>query len=68
MPGQERTEVNLVIEFQFSNPLYAALSSAAAPKVADKMIEAFENRVQAVMEGPANARQAKGSSVLNKSR
>lgn len=62
--GQERTEVNLVIEFQFSNPLYAALSSAAAPKVADKMIEAFVQRVEAVMEGPANARDANKSRVM----
>lgn len=55
MPGQEKTEVNLTIEFQFSNPFYAALSSAAAPKVADKMIEAFEKRVRAVAEGPGYA-------------
>jgi coenzyme Q-binding protein COQ10 len=57
VPGQEKTEVNLTIEYQFANPLYAALSSAAAPKVADKMIEAFENRVKAVLEGPAHARR-----------
>lgn len=55
VPGQEKTEVNLAIEFSFSNPLYAALSSAAAPKVAEKMIQAFENRVKAVLEGPAHA-------------
>lgn len=57
MPGQEKTEVNLAIEFQFSNPLYAALSSAAAPKVAEKMIEAFENRVKAVVEGPGHVKR-----------
>ncbi|KAF2168842.1 hypothetical protein M409DRAFT_20857 [Zasmidium cellare ATCC 36951] len=67
LPGQEKTDVNLVIEFQFANPLYAALSSAAAPKVADKMIESFVNRVEAVMDGPANARDAQKSSVLKKS-
>ncbi|KAK4499849.1 hypothetical protein PRZ48_008035 [Zasmidium cellare] len=66
VPGQQKTEVNLVIEYQFSNPLYAALSSAAASKVADKMVEAFVNRVEAVMDGPANARDSKKSSVLNK--
>ena len=47
------TDVNLVIEYQFANPVYAALSAAAAPKVAEKMIEAFENRVKAVAEGRA---------------
>ena len=54
VPGQERTEVNLAIEYQFSNTMYAALSQAAAPKVADKMIEAFEKRVKAVVEGPSS--------------
>jgi coenzyme Q-binding protein COQ10 len=61
LPGQEKTEVNLTIEYKFSNPLYAALSSAAAPKVADKMIEAFENRVKAVLEGPAYAKTKRQS-------
>ncbi|KAF2725629.1 hypothetical protein K431DRAFT_215367 [Polychaeton citri CBS 116435] len=51
IPGQERTEVRLHLEFQFANPIYSALSRAAAPKVAEKMIEAFEKRVQAVVEG-----------------
>lgn len=50
-PGIETTDVNLVIEYQFANPMYGALSAAAAPKVAEKMIEAFENRVKAVAEG-----------------
>lgn len=59
VPGQEKTEVNLAIEFQFSNPLYAALSGAAAPKVAEKMIEAFEHRVKEVMDGPGHAREQK---------
>jgi len=56
VPGQDRTEVTLQIEFQFANPMYAALSSAAAPRVADKMIEAFEKRVKSVIEGPASVR------------
>ena len=47
---KDRTEVSLHIEFLFSNPVYAALSQAAAPKVADKMIEAFERRVREVVE------------------
>lgn len=57
LPAQEKTEVNLAIEFQFSNPLYAAISGAAAPKVADKMIEAFEKRVKAVVEGPGHVQR-----------
>ncbi|WPG98970.1 Hypothetical protein R9X50_00177200 [Acrodontium crateriforme] len=49
-PNGNMTEVNLAIEYQFANPMYAALSSAAAPMVADKMIEAFEKRVKDVAE------------------
>lgn len=52
--GQEKTEVHLVVQFKFANPIYAALSQAAAPKVAEKMIDAFEKRVKAVVEGPGN--------------
>jgi len=68
VPSQEKTEVNLAIEFSFSNPLYAAVSSAAAPKVAEKMIQAFENRVRAVMEGPAHAQpgRARMEGILGK--
>jgi coenzyme Q-binding protein COQ10 len=40
------TEVGLDIEFQFSNPVYAAMSSAVANGVAEVMIEAFEARVK----------------------
>lgn len=49
---REETQVSLAIEFQFANPIYAAMSQATVPKVADKMIEAFEKRVRAVVEGP----------------
>ena len=41
-----RTEVDLAIELEFANPAYAALSQAAAPKMADIMIEAFEERAR----------------------
>ncbi|EMC91409.1 hypothetical protein BAUCODRAFT_79936 [Baudoinia panamericana UAMH 10762] len=58
LPAQPKTEVNLHIEFQFANPVYAALSSAAAPRVAEKMIEAFERRVKSVIEGPASVKGA----------
>lgn len=44
-----RTEVNLAIEFQFSNPIYGSLSKAVAPKVAEIMIEAFEKRAKLLL-------------------
>lgn len=44
--------MNLVIEFQFANPLYTALSKAVAPQVAPKMIEAFELRARKLLDGP----------------
>ncbi|KAG5655781.1 hypothetical protein KAF25_008900 [Fusarium avenaceum] len=39
-----RTEVHLAIDFQFTNPLYGAVSAAVSDKVAGIMIEAFEKR------------------------
>jgi coenzyme Q-binding protein COQ10 len=51
-PSQDQTEVNLDIKFQFSNPVYAALSKAVAPKVAAMMIEAFEKRARTLLDGP----------------
>lgn len=50
---EDRCDVSLRIEYKFSNPMYGALSQAAAPKVADKMIEAFEARVRSVVDGQA---------------
>ncbi|KAK4615883.1 Coenzyme Q-binding protein coq10, mitochondrial [Fulvia fulva] len=61
IPGQERTEVNLVVEYKFANPVYDALASTAANKVAEKMIEAFESRVRMVMEGPGTVKPNKQS-------
>lgn len=46
-----RTEVALAIELEFSNPAYAVLSQAAAPKMADIMIEAFEKRARNLLVG-----------------
>jgi coenzyme Q-binding protein COQ10 len=46
---QQRTEVKLSIEFAFSNPIYTTLTAGAAPKVAERMIMAFEERVKAVL-------------------
>jgi len=44
-----QTEVNLNIEIHFASPMYAALSKAAAPKVAGALIAAFEKRAKAVL-------------------
>lgn len=41
----EKSDVNLKLEFCFANPIYAAMSRAVAPKVAQLMVEAFEKRV-----------------------
>lgn len=38
------TEVNLSIKYQFTSPLYAAVSAAVSDKVAGMMIEAFEKQ------------------------
>ncbi|GJC82181.1 coenzyme Q-binding protein COQ10, mitochondrial [Colletotrichum liriopes] len=46
------TEVDLVIKFQFANPLYSAVSAAVSEKVAGVMIQAFEKRVKAVLGVP----------------
>ncbi|KAF1929600.1 uncharacterized protein M421DRAFT_124717 [Didymella exigua CBS 183.55] len=43
--GQRRTRIELALEFRFSSPMYAALSAGVAPKVADAMVKAFEERV-----------------------
>ncbi|KAJ9626436.1 Coenzyme Q-binding protein coq10, mitochondrial [Taxawa tesnikishii (nom. ined.)] len=53
IPPKEQTEVSLALEFQFANPIYATMSAAAAPKVAEKMVEAFEKRVRSVLDGPS---------------
>ncbi|KAK6439608.1 Coenzyme Q-binding protein coq10, mitochondrial [Oleoguttula sp. CCFEE 5521] len=55
LPGQDRTDVSLKIEYQFANPVYGAMSAAAAPKVAEKMIEAFERRVKEVVASRGGA-------------
>lgn len=53
--ARDQTEVHLSIDFQFSNPIYAALSKAVAPKVAGIMIEAFEQRARHLLDGPGAA-------------
>lgn len=60
-PSQDRTEVHLIIDFQFANPIYAALSKAVAPKVAGIMIEAFEVRAKYLLNGSGSNIKNKGS-------
>jgi coenzyme Q-binding protein COQ10 len=60
-PSQDRTEVHLIIDFQFANPIYAALSKAVAPKVAGVMIEAFEVRAKYLLERSGSSIKEKGS-------
>lgn len=48
--GKDKTEVRLAIEYAFANPLYAALSGGVAPKVAEAMIKAFQERVMKVLQ------------------
>jgi coenzyme Q-binding protein COQ10 len=52
------TDVNLAIEFQFSNPIYSAMSSAVADKVAGYMIEAFESRVRSLLKDGSDGSMA----------
>jgi coenzyme Q-binding protein COQ10 len=60
-PARDQTEVNLSVEFQFSNPVYAGLSKAVAPRIADVMIEAFERRARQLLEGHGADLDAKDS-------
>lgn len=45
------TKVTLALEFAFANPIYMALSAGAAPKVAENMVRAFEERVRTLLDG-----------------
>ena len=49
--SREMTEVRLAIEFRFRNPVYEMLGKTMTSKVADKMVEAFEQRAQKVLGG-----------------
>jgi len=67
-PAKEHTQVSLTIEYQFSNPMYSAMSGAVADKVAGAMIEAFEGRVEAILDGGTDAYRKKGlDGVMSKS-
>ncbi|EOD49318.1 Polyketide cyclase/dehydrase [Neofusicoccum parvum] len=49
---REQTQVSLVVEFAFANPLYGTMMTAVTPMVANLMIEAFEQRVEKLLDGP----------------
>lgn len=46
-----QSQVHLDIEYQFSNPMYGALSGAVLPKVADQIITAFEKHAKEKLGG-----------------
>lgn len=48
----EWSEVDLSIKFQFANPLFAAVSSTVADKIAPIMVEAFVNEARRVLGTP----------------
>ncbi|PSN65057.1 hypothetical protein BS50DRAFT_575149 [Corynespora cassiicola Philippines] len=56
--GRESTRVTLALEFAFANPLYTTLSAGAAPKVAEVMVKAFEERVRGLLEGRPDMQRA----------
>ena len=45
-----RTDVGLYVEYVFRNPIYGAMSKVAAPKVAGRIVEAFEERARVLAE------------------
>jgi coenzyme Q-binding protein COQ10 len=65
-PAREQTEVHLSLDFQFANPVYAALSKAVAPKVAGVMIEAFEVRARKLLDGLGAAVHSDGATSAGK--
>ncbi|KAK0610283.1 hypothetical protein DIS24_g12087 [Lasiodiplodia hormozganensis] len=48
----EQTQVSLAIEFAFANPIYSSMMTTVTPMVANVMIEAFEKRVEKLLDGP----------------
>jgi len=67
-PSKDRTEVHLTIDFQFANPIYAALSKAVAPKVAGVMIEAFEVRAKALLGTESSLQEARSAESMSNAR
>jgi coenzyme Q-binding protein COQ10 len=63
---EEHTEVSLAIEYQFSNPVYSAMSGAVADKVAGVMIEAFKTRVKEVLDRETGVSEKETGGLLFK--
>ena len=49
MPRGGKTTVSLGVEYSFSNPVFNGLVSQFAPKVAGRLIEAFETRAKEIL-------------------
>jgi coenzyme Q-binding protein COQ10 len=64
--AREQTEVHLSLDFQFSNPIYATLIRAVAPKIAGIMIEAFEVRARNLLDGPGGRARLEDAQVGKK--
>lgn len=54
-PASPATRVDLKIDFDFQNPIHAAMAGAAIPKIADSVIQAFRARAKAVIEQHAQS-------------
>ncbi|KAG9258296.1 cyclase/dehydrase family protein [Emericellopsis atlantica] len=50
--GEEKTQVDVMIKYHFTSPLYAAVSAAMSDKVAGMMIEAFEKEAHSKLGRP----------------
>jgi coenzyme Q-binding protein COQ10 len=48
---QGMTTVSLGVEYNFSNPLYNNLARQFAPKIAEKLVRAFEARAKQELDG-----------------
>ncbi|ROT43132.1 hypothetical protein SODALDRAFT_327303 [Sodiomyces alkalinus F11] len=59
--GTAATKVDLVIRFQFANPLYSAVSAAVSDKVAGVMVEAFEKRARWMLGAPRSSLTLNGN-------
>ncbi|XDG02053.1 hypothetical protein ABKA04_001668 [Annulohypoxylon sp. FPYF3050] len=57
----EWSDVRLSIRYQFANPLYMAVSSAVADKVAPIMVEAFVERARRVLGDPGKEKENKSA-------
>lgn len=49
--AEARTQVSLRIEYKFQNSIYDVLAKAASGSLAERMVEAFEQRVKKLLDG-----------------